>query len=60
MYGELLLQTIQDEHRRDIERARLSRVAAAAARCCTTARASLMTRVRRAARVAAGRLGFAS
>ena len=60
MYGELLLPAIQEERRRDLERARLSRLAAAAVRCCTSARASLVSRLRRIARTAAGRLGPAT
>lgn len=60
MYGELLLPTIQEERRRDLERARLSRLAADALRCCTTARVSLVSRLRRTAQAAAGRLGLAT
>lgn len=60
MYDELLLQTIEYERRRDAERARLWHLASVAVRCCTTAKASIVSRVRARARAAAGRLGSAT
>ena len=45
MQSELLLQTIEFEHRRDADGARLRHLVAVAARCCTVASNGLRTRL---------------
>jgi hypothetical protein len=60
MQTELLLQTIEFEHRRAVDEARLRRLVAVAARCCTVASNGLRARVSASVQALLGRLRLAS